>query len=91
MSQPHHSELEQAYEEAVRTSSRLSVMGALGFGAALVMGVLLLTRGSFSSAFPVETLLLAGGLGGGLAFTVLASRASRVARECRRRLGGHVK
>lgn len=83
------SDLEQAYEEAVRASTRLSLMGALGFGAALLMGVLLLTRGSFSAAFPVETLLLVGGLGGGLAFTVLAVRASRMASECRRRMGGH--
>lgn len=90
MSKPQRSELQQAHDEAVRAASRLSLLGALGFGAALLMAALLLTRGSVS-AFPVETLLLVGGIGGGLAFTVLAVRASRMARECKRRLSGHPK
>lgn len=91
MAKPHEGELEEAYREALRTSSRLRLMGALGFGVALLMGALLVTRGDLSTAFPLETLLLVGGLGGGLAFTVLAVRASRMASAYRRRLDSHQK
>lgn len=86
-STPSRKALQEAYTAAVRMASRLSMMGALGFGVALVMAALLITRGGFRAAgLGVELILLVGGLAGGLAFTVLALRASRVARECRRRL-----
>lgn len=62
-------------------------MGALGFGVALAMAAILVTRGGLLAAgFGVELILLVGGLAGGLAFTVLGLRASRMARDCRRRL-----
>lgn len=63
------------------------MMGALGFGVALAMAVVVVTQGGFlAAAFGVEMILLVGGLSGGLAFTTLALRASRMARACRRRL-----
>jgi hypothetical protein len=80
-------EIEQAYAEATRAASRGSLMGALGFGLALMMATLLAERGTLLGAgFGLETLLLVGGLGGGLTFTILAARASRMARRCRREL-----
>lgn len=63
------------------------MLGMLGFGVALAMGTAVFARGGFLAAgFGLDTLLFAGGIGGGLAFTVMALRASRMARECRRRL-----
>ncbi|MQA85631.1 MAG: hypothetical protein GEV03_13635 [Streptosporangiales bacterium] len=67
-------------------ASRLSVMGALGFGVAVAMAAVLVTRGGFAAGFGPEMVLIAGGLGGGVAFTVLALRASKMAREYRRHL-----
>lgn len=79
--------MEEAYDDAVRTASRLSVMGTLGFGVAFAMAAVLMSRGGFFAAgFGLEMVLFAGGLGGGIAFTVLALRASKMARACRRRL-----
>lgn len=89
-STPSRKDLEEAYSEAARTASRLSMMGALGFGVALAMAAVLMTRGGgfFATGSWLQMLLFAGGLSGGLAFTVLALRASRMARECKRRLEG---
>lgn len=79
--------LQEAYEEAARTASLSSFMGALGFGLALVVATVIGWEGSFLAAgFGLEKLLFVGGVVGGLTFTVLALRASRTARECRRRL-----
>jgi hypothetical protein len=62
-------------------------MGALGFGLALVMATAIGWEGSFFAAgFGLEKFLFAGGVVGGLTFTLLALRASRAARACRRRL-----
>lgn len=79
--------VEEAYAEAVRTAALSSALGAVGFGVALVMAVLLVTRGAFLSlSYGLEMILLAGGVSGGVAFTVLAVRAGRMARTCQRRL-----
>jgi hypothetical protein len=79
--------LTSAYEEAARTASRSSFMGAVGFGLALLMATAIGWEGSFLEVgFGLEKLLFAGGVVGGLTFTVLALRASRAARACRRRL-----
>jgi hypothetical protein len=80
-------EVEQAYAEASRAASRLSLMGALGFGLALVLGIPLVREGSlFAAGYGLELILVVGGVGGGIVFTVLALRASRMAKECQRRL-----
>jgi hypothetical protein len=81
--------LEQAYQEAVRTAARSSLLGALGFGLALLMAAVLAGRGTLLGAgWGLETLLLFGGIAGGLLYTTLAMRASRHAKEYRRRLDG---
>jgi hypothetical protein len=86
-SNPPRSAVEQAHADASRAASRSSLMGALGFGIALVMGVALAREGSFFAAgHGLELILLSGGVGGGIVFTVLALRAARMAKECRRRL-----
>jgi hypothetical protein len=88
-SNPSRMAVEQAYADASRAASRSSLMGALGFGLALVMGVTLANEGSFFAAgYGLELILLAGGIGGGIVFTVLALRAARMAKECQRRLRG---
>ncbi|MGH3329562.1 MAG: hypothetical protein ACRDPT_17520 [Streptomycetales bacterium] len=80
-------DLEEALREAARAAARLSLMGALGFGVALLTGSTLARQdGFFSAGFGLETVLFFGGLGGGVLFTVLALRASRMARICRERL-----
>ncbi len=66
-------ELEEALAEATRTAARSAVMGALGFGLALVW---------------LEKLLLAGGLAGGATFTIFGLRASRAADRVRKVLEG---
>ena len=82
-------EVEKAYAEASRAASRSSLMGALGFGVALVMGVTLAREGSlFAAGYGLEMFLAVGGMGGGIVFTVLALRASRMAKECQGRLRG---
>lgn len=86
---PSRKELEEAYREAVKAASRLSMLGALGFGIAFAMVAVLIGRGGlFASGFGPELVLIAGGLGGGIAFTVLALRASRMATACKRQLEG---
>lgn len=79
--------VEKAYVEASRAASRASVMGALGFGVALIMSFTLARQGSpFATGYGLELILAAGGTAGGSVFTVLALRASRMAKECERRL-----
>ena len=87
-SKPSRAAVEQAYAEASRAASRMSLMGALGFGLALIIGVTAGREdGLFAAGYGLEMILVAGGIGGGIVFTVLALRASRIAKECRRRLG----
>ncbi|MGP3920832.1 hypothetical protein [Nonomuraea sp. 10N515B] len=82
-------EVEQARAAAARAATRGSAMGALGFGLALIMGAILAEKGSFLAlGLGLESLLLAGGLCGGLVFTFLAIRASRMVRRCDRELDG---
>lgn len=79
--------VEKAYAESSRAASRSSFMGALGFGIALVIGVPVVREGNlFAAGHGLELILVAGGIGGGIVYTVLALRASRMARNCRRRL-----
>jgi hypothetical protein len=79
--------VETAYLEASRAASRSSLMGALGFGVALLMSFTLARQGTmFSTGYGLELILAAGGTAGGIVFTVLALRASRMAKECQRRL-----
>ncbi len=88
-SNPPRAAVEQAYAEASRAASRMSLLGALGFGLALVMGAgASRDGGPFAAGHGLEMVLVAGGIGGGIVFTVLALRASRIAKECRRRLRG---
>ena len=78
---------EQAYAEAVRTANRASLMGALGFGLALVTGAILAEQGTLlAPGFGLESILFTGGLGGGLIFSLMALRASRMARRCQQAL-----
>jgi hypothetical protein len=86
-SDPSRAAVQRAYAESSRAASRLSLMGALGFGLAMVMGGTLAREGSlFTAGHGLELILVAGGFGGGVVFTVLALRAARMAKECRRRL-----
>lgn len=86
-SDPPRAAVEQAFAEASRAASRLSLMGALGFGLALVVGFSLASGGNLLAAgHGLEMILVAGGIGGGIVFTVLALRAARMAKECERRL-----
>ncbi|MPZ96202.1 MAG: hypothetical protein GEU96_15145 [Propionibacteriales bacterium] len=79
--------LEHAYDEAVRTATLTSLLGALGFGVALVVGLRLASENGFlAQGFGLDMMLLAGGVAGGLAFTGIALRASRTAQACRRHL-----
>ncbi len=72
-------------------AARSSLLGALGFGLALLMAAILAGRGALLRAgWGLETLLLFGGIAGGLLYTILAVRASRHAKEYRRRIDeGH--
>jgi hypothetical protein len=81
-------ELEAAYRQATKTATRSSLLGALGFGVALLMLVVLAQRGPTPSPTPVslEHMLIFGGVFGGLVFTLIASRASRTAKSCQRQL-----
>lgn len=83
-------ELAAAYRQATRTATRSSLLGAMGFGVALLMLVVLTQRGPSESPTPVslEHMLIFGGVFGGLVFTAIASRASRTAKSCRRELDG---
>jgi hypothetical protein len=81
--------VERAYAESSRAASLSSLLGALGFGVAVIIGIPLVREGSFFAAgYGLELFLVAGGIGGGIVFTVLALRASRMAKECQRRLHG---
>lgn len=80
-------DVEEAYREASRGATRSSFMGAMGFGLALLMAAIITDRGSFlGGGLGLQKLLFAGGVTGGLVFTLLAVRASRAARQCRQRL-----
>jgi hypothetical protein len=82
-------ELEEAYAEATRTAGRSAIMGALGFGLGLVMfAVIAGGKSPIGEGFWLEKLLLAGGLAGGVMFTVLGLRASRAADRVRKLLEG---
>jgi len=82
-------EIEQARAEAVRAANRGSALGALGFGLALIMGAILAQEGSLlARGFGLELLLVVGGFTGGLTYTAMAVRASRMARRCQRLLDG---
>lgn len=65
------------------------MLGALGFGVALLMFVILAERGPSPSPTPLslEHMLIIGGVFGGVVFTAIAVRASRTARACREHLG----
>lgn len=82
-------EFEAAYRQATKAATRASMLGALGFGVALLMFVILAERGPSPSPTPVslEHMLIFGGVFGGLVFTAIAVRASRTARACREQLG----
>lgn len=80
-------ELEQAYGEATRAAGRLAMLGALGFGLGLVMfAVIASGKSPLGVGFWLEKALLAGGLAGGVTFTVLGLRASRAAERVRKLL-----
>ncbi len=82
-------ELEEALAEATRTAARSAVMGALGFGLALVMFTVIAGEKSpIGEGFWLEKLLLAGGLAGGATFTIFGLRASRAADRVRKVLEG---
>lgn len=88
-STPSRAAVEEAYADASRAASWSSLMGALGFGLAVVMGAGLARAGDpFAPGHGLELVLAAGGIGGGVVFTVLAVRAARIAAQCRRRLRG---
>jgi len=80
-------ELEEAVAEATRTAARSAVMGAVGFGLALVMfAVIAGGKSPLGEGLWLEKLLLAGGLAGGAIFTVVGLRASRAADRVRKLL-----
>lgn len=80
-------ELEEAYAEATRTATRSAAMGVVGFGLSLVMFAVLAAGTSLiGEGFWVEKLLIAGGVAGGVSFTITGLRASRVADRVRKML-----
>jgi hypothetical protein len=82
-------ELEEAYAEATRTAARAAALGALGFGLGLVMfAVLAGGKSLIGEGFWVEKLLIAGGVAGGVSFTITGLRASRAADRVRQLLKG---
>lgn len=82
-------ELEEAYAEATRAAVRSAAMGAAGFGLGLVMfAVIAGGRSPIGEGFWLEKALLAGGVAGGLIFTVLGLRASRAAERVQKLLQG---
>ncbi|GIX48269.1 MAG: hypothetical protein KatS3mg131_2480 [Candidatus Tectimicrobiota bacterium] len=88
---PTPEEVRAAYQEAVRTASRCSLLGAIGFGVALLMLPVLLSTGTlseavFGTAHPLARFLFLGGCAGGLLFSFQAWRAARLVRACRERL-----
>jgi hypothetical protein len=82
-------ELEEAYAEATRTAARSATMGVLGFGLGLIMfAVLAAGKSLIGEGFWVEKLLIAGGVAGGVSFTITGLRASRTADRVRKLLEG---
>jgi hypothetical protein len=82
-------ELEEAYAEATRTAARAAAMGVAGFGLSLVMfAVLAAGKSLIGEGFWVEKLLIAGGVAGGVSFTITGLRASRAADQLRKLLEG---
>ena len=80
-------ELEAAYAEASRAAVRSGAMGAVGFGLGLVMfAVIAGGRSPIGEGFWLEKLLLAGGIAGGVIFTLLCLRASHAAQRVRKLL-----
>lgn len=75
--------LQEAYVDASRAASRAGLLGSAGFGVALIMGVRIAGSGEPLLTPGLEGLLLFGGIAGGIAFTVIALRASAMARRCR--------
>jgi hypothetical protein len=79
--------VEKAYAESSRAASLSSLLGALGFGLAVIIGIPLVRAGNLlAPGHGLELILVGGGIGGGIVFTVLALRASRMSKECQRRL-----
>lgn len=79
--------VEKAYAESTRAASLSILLGALGFGVAVIIGIPLVRAGNLlAPGSGLELILVGGGIGGGIVFTVLALRASRMAKECQRRL-----
>jgi hypothetical protein len=86
---PSRTELEEAYAEATRTAARAAAMGVAGFGLSLVMfAVLAAGKSLIGEGFWVEKLLIAGGVAGGVSFTITGVRASRAADRVRKLLQG---
>lgn len=86
-SRPPKEQVEEAYRETTRTASRASLLGALGFGVALIMFTRMVTgQAAFGGEPLLERFLALGGVTGGLIFTFVAWRASRAARSLRRLL-----
>lgn len=82
---PTKSELEEAYAEATRTAARAAAMGVAGFGLSLAMfAVIAGGKSLIGEGFWVEKLLVAGGVAGGLSFTITGLRASRAADRLRK-------
>jgi hypothetical protein len=82
-------ELEEAYAEATRTAARAAAMGVAGFGLSLVMfAVIAGGKSLIGEGFWVEKLLIAGGVAGGVSFTITGLRASRAADQLRKLLEG---
>ena len=79
--------VEKAYAESSRAAALSSLLGALGFGVAVIIGIPLVRAGHLlAPGHGLELILVGGGIGGGIVFTVLALRASSMAKECQRRL-----
>jgi hypothetical protein len=83
-------ELEEAFADATRTAARSATMGVLGFGLSLAMFAVIASGTSpIGGGFWLEKLLVAGGLAGGVTFTILGLRASRAADRVRKLLEEH--
>jgi hypothetical protein len=79
--------LEEAHAQAARAASRGSLLGAMGFGIALVMLVNIVAGGALPGVGSgVQMFLLVAGVLAGAMYTGIAVRASRAAKQYRRRL-----
>jgi hypothetical protein len=84
---PPRKTVEEAYQHAVKTAMRSSLLAAVGFGVALLMMAMLAQGpGPARSGYALEHLLALGGVFGGAMFALIAARAARVAKSCERRL-----